>query len=481
MYPARVWHLSAKARKWSKAQVFMLVSIALATFMSSLDASIVSIAVPTITKEFHTTTSVVSWIIIIYGLLLSSLLLMFGKLADTIGFKRIFLIGLLVFTAGSILSGLATDIGMLIAFRGLQGVGGSIMAALTLAMVSHYLPVESKGKGLGLVSTFMALGIALGPVVGGLLTQFLSWRWIFFVNVPICIIAIIMGLRYIPADSAADKKHSGGFDIPGAGLFFATVFCFLLALNNGSELGWTSMPIIVLFVLSVLFLISFFANERRRKAPMLSRGVVKNKSIIYENLAGFALMGAIGGAFLLMPFYFELVRGQSTSDTGFLLLSASVAVMVFGMLAGKMSDRLSARRLCIYGALVSVLAFLLLSSIDASTAIPLVLLFLFIMGVGFGTYLSPASNLILRHTPKEDEGVSTGLINTMRNLGYIVGLTIMESVFQLVVPNMHSNPIPDLVPGFQAAFMVGIALCLACVFLAFMAKDAAKSTVASKE
>ena len=473
--------MSAKARKWSKAQVFMLVSIALATFMSSLDASIVSIAVPTITKEFHTTTSVVSWIIIIYGLLLSSLLLMFGKLADTIGFKRIFLIGLLVFTAGSILSGLATDIGMLIAFRGLQGVGGSIMAALTLAMVSHYLPVESKGKGLGLVSTFMALGIALGPVVGGLLTQFLSWRWIFFVNVPICIIAIIMGLRYIPADSAADKKHSGGFDIPGAGLFFATVFCFLLALNNGSELGWTSMPIIVLFVLSVLFLISFFANERRRKAPMLSRGVVKNKSIIYENLAGFALMGAIGGAFLLMPFYFELVRGQSTSDTGFLLLSASVAVMVFGMLAGKMSDRLSARRLCIYGGLISVLAFLLLSSIDASTAIPLVLLFLFIMGVGFGTYLSPASNLILRHTPKEDEGVSTGLINTMRNLGYIVGLTIMESVFQLVVPNIHSSSTPDLVPGFQAAFMVGIARCLACVFLAFMAKDAAKSTVASKE
>ena len=472
--------MSAKAGKWSRTQVFMLVSIALATFMSSLDASIVSIAVPTITKEFHTTTSVVSWIIIIYGLLLSSLLLMFGKLADTIGFKRIFLIGLLVFTAGSILSGLATDIGMLIAFRGLQGVGGSIMAALTLAMVSHYLPAESKGKGLGLVSTFMALGIALGPVIGGLLTQFLSWRWIFFVNVPICIIATIMGLKFIPADSATDKKHSGGFDIPGAGLFFATVFCFLLALNNGSELGWTSMPIIVLFVLSVIFLVGFFVNERRRKAPMLSRGVAKNKSIVYENLAGFALMGAIGGAFLLMPFYFELVRGQSTSDTGFLLLSASLAIMIFGMLAGRMSDRVGSRRLCINGALVSVLAFLLLSSIDASTAIPLVLLFLFIMGVGFGTYLSPASNLILRHTPKEDEGVSTGLINTMRNLGYIVGLTIMESVFQLVVPNMHSNPIPDLVPGFQAAFMVGIALCLASVFLAFMAKDAAKSTVAGK-
>ncbi|MCX6653263.1 MAG: MFS transporter [Methanomassiliicoccales archaeon] len=467
--------MSTKAGKWSRAQVFMLVSIALATFMSSLDASIVSIAVPTITKEFHTTTSVVSWIIIIYGLLLSSLLLMFGKLADTIGFKRIFLIGLLVFTAGSILSGLATDIGMLIAFRGLQGVGGSIMAALTLAMVSHYLPLESKGKGLGLVSTFMALGIALGPVIGGLLTQFLSWRWIFFVNVPICIIAIIMGLKFIPADSAADKKHSGGFDMPGAGLFFATVFCFLLALNNGSELGWTSMPIIVLFVLSVLFLISFFANERRRKAPMLSRGVVKNKSIIYENLAGFALMGAIGGAFLLMPFYFELVRGQSTSDTGFLLLSASVAVMIFGMLAGKMSDRLSARRLCIYGGLISVLAFVLLSSIDASTAIPLVLLFLFIMGMGFGTYLSPASNLILRHTPKEDEGVSTGLINTMRNLGYIVGLTIMESVFQLSVPSLNVSSTSDLMSGFQSAFTVGIALCLTCVVLAFLAKDAPRS------
>jgi EmrB/QacA subfamily drug resistance transporter len=463
--------MGATNTKWNKAQLFMVISIALATFMTTLDASIVSIAVPTITKELHTTAGMVSWIIIVYGLLLSSLLLTFGKLADILGFKKLFLIGLIIFTAGSVLSGISTDIDMLIAVRGLQGVGASILAALTLAMVSLYLPEESKGKGLGVVSTFLALGIALGPVIGGFLTEYLSWRWIFFINAPVCLIAIFMGLRYIPADQVS-KVSMKGFDILGAVLFFGCVFTFLLAINMGNSEGWTSVFIISMLSAAVVLLLLFLFNERRAKSPMLNKHITKNRNILAENFSGLAIMGAMGGAFILMPFYFEILQHQSTSQTGLLMLSASGAVMVFGLLAGKMSDKIGSRKLCIAGGLLSALSFTILATIGPTTAIPIVLVGLFVLGMGFGTYLSPASNLILRQTPKEFEGVSTGFINTTRNLGYIVGLTIMVSVFEMIVPSM-SHATPEVIAsGFQTAFYVGIALSLICTGLAFVAKDA---------
>ncbi|HSV42134.1 MAG TPA: MFS transporter [Methanomassiliicoccales archaeon] len=459
---------------WSRSQRFMIISISLATFMSSLDASIVSIAIPTIAEEFRTTTTMVSWIIIIYGLMLSSLLLSFGKLADITGFKRWFMIGLVIFTAGSALSGLAPSIELLIAFRALQGVGGSILAALTLAMVSRYLPQESKGKGLGIVSTFLALGVALGPVIGGVLTEYLSWRWIFFVNVPFCAIAIVMGLRYVPAD-AAGRNDLSGFDVRGAVLFFASISAFLLALNLSNQWGWASPSIIGLIMLAAVLLFLFLWNERKAISPMLARSIVSNRNILMENFAGLSIMGATGGAILLMPFYFELVRGQSTSDTGFLLLSSSVAIMIFGFLAGKLSDRSGSRMLCVAGCLVAAGSFAMLATIGTATSMIFVLFSLFLLGAGFGTYLSPAGNLILRQTRKEDEGVSTGLINTTRNLGYIIGLTIMESVFAMaVVKNLGATP-AELVQGFHAAFWVGMAICLVAALFAFMAKDAPSS------
>jgi EmrB/QacA subfamily drug resistance transporter len=466
--------MSKSQNKWSRPQLLMVMSIALATFMSSLDASIVSIAIPTITDYFHTSTSVVSWIIIIYGLMLSSLLLTFGKLADIVGFKKLFLIGLILFTAGSVLSGMATSIETLIAFRGLQGVGGSILAALTLAMVSRYLPEESKGKGLGIVSTFLALGVALGPVIGGLLTQYISWQWIFYVNVPFCIIAIVMGLKYVPAD-LGKKGSLKGFDIPGAVLFFACVFAFLLAMNLGNQKGWTSLLIIGLFLLAIVFLVLFLLNERKAKVPMLNRSIVSNRNILSENFAGLAIMGAVGGAILLMPFYFELVRKQSTSETGFLLLSVSAAIMIFGIIAGKMSDKIGSRKLCIAGSLISALAFALLAMIGPDTSFVFILFGLFVLGMGFGTYLSPASNLILRQTSKEDEGVSTGLINTTRNLGYVIGVTLMESVFVMMVPHGIGATPAELSSGFNAAFWVGFGLCLIAALFAFLARDKVKN------
>jgi DHA2 family metal-tetracycline-proton antiporter-like MFS transporter len=463
----------AKA-KWSKGQLLMVVAISMATFMTTLDAGIVSIAMPSISMEFHQPTSIVSWIVILYGLMLSSLLLTFGKLADTVGYKKLFMIGLVVFTLGSVLCGLAPDIYSLIIFRGVQGVGASMVAALTLAMVSMYLPTESKGKGLGIVSTFMALGVGMGPVIGGLLTQYLSWRWIFFVNVPICAIALIMGMKYIPADDLS-KARKEKFDVTGAGLFFGMIFTFLLAINNGTALGWGSPVIIGLFLAALVLLLLFIFNERKAVAPMLSKAITKNRNIMSQNFAGLALEGAGGGIFLLMPFYFELVRKNSVSDTGFLMFVSSIAIMIFGLIAGKLSDKRGSRMICVVACAVVALSCIMLSTIGASTGYPFILFALFLMGMGFGMYMPAASNLILRQTPREAQGVSTGLINTFRNLGYVIGLTVMEAVGEAVVPNITEHTPPaDLARAFDAAFLAGFVICIIAIALALISRDARK-------
>ena len=452
----------------------MVIAISLATFMTTLDAGIVSIAMPTITKDFDSTTSLVSWIIILYGLMLSSLLLTFGKLADTIGYKRLFMIGLIVFTIGSVLCGLAGDVYSLIIFRAIQGIGASMIAALTLAMVSMYLPQESKGKGLGIVSTFLALGIGMGPVIGGVLTQYLSWRWIFFVNVPVCVIALVIGLKHIPADDPTKMKKEK-FDVTGAGLFFGMIFAFLLAINNGTSLGWGSPLIIGLFILSAILFALFLFNERKVVAPMLNKAIVKNKNIMAQNFSGLAIQGAGGGIFLLMPFYFEIVKGNSVSDTGFLMFISSIAIMIFGLIAGKLSDKRGSRMICVAACLIVGVSCLMLGTIGASTSYIFILAALFLMGMGFGMYMPAASNLILRQSPRDCQGVSTGLINTFRNLGYVLGLTIMEAVAAIVVPNIsHHTPVGDLVRAFDAAFLTGFVICIVAAIAAFLAHDAKK-------
>jgi EmrB/QacA subfamily drug resistance transporter len=453
----------------------MVIAISLATFMTTLDAGIVSIAMPTITKDFDSTTQLVSWIIILYGLMLSSLLLTFGKLADTLGYRRLFMIGLVVFTIGSVLCGLAMDIYSLIIFRAIQGVGASMIAALTLAMVSMYLPQESKGKGLGIVSTFLALGIGMGPVIGGVLTQYLSWRWIFFVNVPVCIVALLMGLKHIPADDKSKMKKEK-FDAAGAGLFFGMIFTFLLAVNNGSTLGWGSPIIIGLFILAAVLFALFALNERKALVPMLNKAITKNKNIMSQNFAGLALQGAGGGIFLLMPFYFEMVKGNSVSDTGFLMFVSSIAIMIFGLIAGKLSDKKGSRMICVVACGIVAISCLMLGTLGITTSYTFILIALFLMGMGFGMYMPAASNLILRQTPSDCQGVSTGLINTFRNLGYVLGLTIMEAVAAVVVPNIsHHTPVSDLVRAFDAAFLTGFVICIIAIVLALLSRDAKAS------
>lgn len=455
----------------------ILIAVSVSGFMSNLDVSIVNISLPTISNYFGIDIGIATWIILIYALILSSFLLTLGRLGDIVGFRKVFITGLVVFITGSFLCGISNSIEELLLFRAIQAVGGGLISAVDFAMISSFLPAKAKGKGLGTIATFAALGIAVGPVLGGFLTEFLGWRSIFLVNVPVAIIGVAISMKAIPKTEAPAPGEK--LDLAGSALLFFSLLLFLYATNMGQEIGWTSLLIIGAFIGSVILILLFRRQERRTKFPLIDPRLSKNKNVTYANLAGLFLMAAFAGAFVLLPFYFEFVKVLSTEIVGLILMSTSITMMIAGPIAGSLSDRIGARKPCIIGACMLALSFLMCAMFNVDTTLTFAIFALSIMGIGLGLFMSPSSNLIFHHTPKEAEGVASALISTMRDVGSSVGVAVLETIFSGVVaatavmtmiPSVGLDP-SDLVPGFSVAFIVGTVLCLIGLAFALLAKD----------
>ena len=257
-----------------REQNLVLFILALSTFMASLDSTIVNISLPAIAASFGVSLSMVSWVAMSYLLVLSGLLLAFGKLGDMKGFRKIFIAGFAVFTVGSLLCGLSFSIGSLIGSRFIQGIGAAALEAIGPAMVAIYLPREIRGKALGILATVISVGIAAGPIIGGFLTQYASWHWIFFINVPIGICAVILGIRCIPVDRVPAK--SGPFDYPGAIIFFFALAALLWPVDEGLTLGWTSPAILGSFGISAVLWVLFILRETRSRDPLCDFALFRN-------------------------------------------------------------------------------------------------------------------------------------------------------------------------------------------------------------
>ncbi|MFA5416675.1 MAG: DHA2 family efflux MFS transporter permease subunit, partial [Methanoregula sp.] len=303
----------------------LILSISLASFMSALDGTIVNIALPTISKGFDISSSTVSWVATIYLLVMAGCVLIFGKLSDGIGFKKVFLAGFVIFTLGSFSCGLLPDLlssfPVLIGSRAFQAVGGAMITAIAPAMITAYIPMAQKGKAMGIIMTVAALGTAIGPTIGGVLTQFLSWHWIFFINVPVGIIALILGAKVIPATMPHDKP--AGFDKAGALLIFTGLAALLFAVSEGQTLGWNSPSIIGALALAVITLGYFVWHELKAADPLLELRLFKNRNFLFTNLIMSLVFFSFAGINYLLPFYLQYVKGFGTSDSGLILTSLS--------------------------------------------------------------------------------------------------------------------------------------------------------------
>jgi EmrB/QacA subfamily drug resistance transporter len=409
----------------------LIVSIALAIFMAALDTLIVNIALPTIMESFHVSSNEVSWVATVYLMVMAGCVLIFGKVSDDIGFKRIFLAGFFIFITGSLMCGilpvLTGSFWVLVGSRAFQAIGGAMITAVPVAMVTEYVPARLRGKAMGIVVTMTALGAALGPSLGGILTEYLSWQWIFFINVPVGITAIILGSMVIPDSERRPMKH--GFDWPGAVLIFIGLALMLFGVSEGNTRGWGSPVIIGSLLASVIILALFVKHEQTFADPLLQVNLFRDRDFFFFNVAFCLLLFSVSGVFFFMPFFLKYICGYPTATAGLILTPFSIFTMFAGIIAGMLYNRTGGRALLIWASVITVLGYFLLFTMNADTPAVIIIIFLSITGFGGGLYVPPVSNMVMTMVSRQYQGMVSSLMMVERFGPLTMGIAFFNQVF----------------------------------------------------
>jgi len=452
--------------------------------MAALDSTIVNIALPTISEAFNVSTTTVSWVATAYLLVMAGCVLVFGKISDIIGFKRVFLLGFIIFTLGSFACGFLPDLlnslGVLIVARMLQALGGAMITAIGPAMVTAFIPMDQKGKAMGIVMTLAALGTALGPSIGGFLIQYLSWNWIFFINVPIGIFAVILGAKVIPVSGSGGSL--AGFDRTGAVLTFTGLASLLFVVSEGESLGWTSPLILGLSVLTVVLLSGFVWHECRTSDPLLDLSLFKNKNFLAINLLLSLVFFSYAGINYLLPFYLKYVRSVDTSTSGLIMTALSVAMMAAGLLSGMLFNRVGPKKLCITAGALLVAGYFCIMRLHADTAMMYVVGCLLLIGLGLGFMITPASNLIMNSVAKSKQGMVSSLTSLERFAPLTLGIAVFNMIFLWGIAKIaESHNVTQMSPvnvqmtvmsaGFDLAFFGSFILGIVILGLALVIRQ----------
>ena len=457
----------------SPAELLIVLVISLGSFMAGLDATIVNIALPTIAKAFSITTVTSSWVLNAYLIVLVSLLLVSARLGDMKGYRTVFLAGFTVFTAGSAFCGISPSIDILILARVLQAVGGAIISALGAVMVTSYLSPTLRGQALGIVAMFTMLGAALGPVIGGFLTSAFSWQFIFFVNVPVGIVAVLLGLHVLPR-TAPVTPHSN-LDLPGVVLIIIALSTLIFGLTTIA--GSARNAGAVALVIAAIFWPLFLFREKRAKMPLVNLDLFKNRSFTYQNFGVMIVQMGMAGVMILMPFYLELVKHLPTDNAGTVLLALPIGMILTSPLAGRISDVIGTKKPIIGGFVIAVLGLLFLSTLSAHSNVGHSAIYLFILGAGTGIAYAPLNSAIMGISPPEHRGSASGLIKMMTNLGSSLGVALVMLVAtaalgpKLAEVSAHTIPMEDLAMAFDAAFLFLMVLEIVGIMLMIPVKE----------
>lgn len=416
--------LQGQTNKW-----IVLSLAATATFMTTLDSSIVNIGLPSIAHTFHTGISgTIEWIIIGYLVVIAAVLLTFGRLADMMGRKPIFLTGLAVFTLGSALSGLAPSLLLLILARLFQGIGGALIFSVNVAMITSTFSSHERGLALGLNMVIVSLGVAAGPTIGGVITQYLSWRWIFYVNVPICLV-LLLASWFVYKEQHPQREQQEHFDLIGAIMLAIGLAALTLGLSFGQEWGWLSAGTLAAFTISLVMLGVDVYVEAHIEHPILNLGLVTSRVFAFSNISFMLCMMALFAPGFLLPFYFEELRGYSIIQTGLLMTPLPLLLAVVAPLSGTLADRLGSRWLSPVGLAIACFGLFLVSLLNAQSA-PLDIIWrLAVIGVGQGLFQSPNTRTMMGAAPSNAQGEASGLLATGRVIGQSMSVALTGTVF----------------------------------------------------
>ena len=420
-----------EASQHNNGKWWVLLSIGIGTFMTALDTSVVNTVLPVIGKTYQTQIASVEWVVTIYLLGLSALLLGFGRLGDLRGHKIIYLLGFGVFVGSSMLCGMAPDVLTLTIFRGLQAIGAAMLAANSPAILTKSFPSSQRGQALGLQATMTYLGLTVGPSFGGWLASVAGWRAVFYINLPVGLLAIWLSLRSIPVDTV--RKPEERFDWQGAIVFMLGLSAFLLGLNQGHNWGWTSAPILGLLAGAVVLLGAFVTIETRVQNPMLDLDMFRQKR--FSLTASSAVFNYIGvySIIFLMPFLLIQGRGLSSAEAGLILTAQPIIMAIIAPLSGTLSDRWGTRLPAVVGMAVLSVGLFLLSLVREDTNISMIIVALGVVGFGTGTFISPNNSALMGSAPRHRQGIAAGILATARNFGMVLGVGISGAIFTTIL------------------------------------------------
>ncbi|MEN6405279.1 MAG: MFS transporter [Thermoguttaceae bacterium] len=443
------------AHKW-----WVLVSLGIGTFMSALDASIVNAILPVIQQQLHTQLDTVQWVVTVYLLIVSGLLLTFGRLGDIWGHRPVCVSGFAFFVSGSVLCGLASGIAMLIAARSCQAIGAAMVFASSPAILTKTFPAAQRGQALGLQATMTYLGLAFGPSLGGWLTDAFGWQSVFFVNVPVGAVAIAACWRILPVDARRSMREP--FDWPGSLVFMIGLLSLLLALNQGHQWGWHSWAIIALFAASAVFLAAFVEIQRRSLYPMLDLTLFRRLLFSMSLLSALLNYTCTAMITFLMPFYLIRHLGWSPSKAGTLLTVQPLMMAIVAPMSGTISDRLRHPSLpATLGMAVLTVGVGWLACLKPDSGWLPIAVGLAIVGLGTGAFISPNNSALMGSAPRHRQGIAAGMMATARNLGMVLGVGLAGAVTTTVIAYQPGATLHDAI---TTSFWVAVGLATVGIF-----------------
>lgn len=439
-----------------KNRYLILINVVLMTFMACIDGSVVNVALNNMAEKLSVSDASITWVVTSYLIVISATILIFGRLGDIKGKVRIFKWGVGLFTFGSLLCGISNSLPVLIVSRIIQGIGAAGAMATNQGIITQVFPGNERGKALGISGTFVALGSMVGPPLGGFMIDAFSWRYIFLINVPIGIFAIVMGMKILPVSSK--KSNQEKFDVTGAVLFAIAVVAFFCSISLGGEgkTGFVRLLVISGIIVSVAALAVFIIVENKLESPLLQLKIFKNPLFSLSIFCAFISFSCISCMNIIQPFYMQDVMKFSPSVTGLLMMASPIILFFVAPISGSLSDKIGSELLTFLGLLFTSIGLFLLSTLNEKSIIPVLVAFVVIIATGNGMFQSPNTSMIMSTVPSDKLGVAGSINALVRNIGIALGVSLSTTLLYTIMSFKLGQPVTNFIQGREDLFVYGM-------------------------